>query len=143
VSTKWCSTDAQKELRIDPGAKYYLTQLTVKHAGTGGELVSRNTRAFTIEVSTDRVDWKQVVAVTDNTDSATQHTIPVTVGQYLKLTVVTPTQDTDLAARIYEVEAHAGSALRTWGQSCLSRREHRMLPRRFRVHITPLNAGFP
>ncbi|MDQ1656794.1 MAG: hypothetical protein QOD41_1877, partial [Cryptosporangiaceae bacterium] len=50
---KWCSGIAgAKSLEVDLGANHALTKLVVKHAGTGGEAASLNTKNFTLETST-------------------------------------------------------------------------------------------
>ncbi|GAA2511773.1 endo-beta-N-acetylglucosaminidase [Winogradskya humida] len=104
-SDKWCSLGTQKWLEVDLGANHSLSSLVVKHAGAGGESATFNTKAFTIAVRSATTDpWQTVVSVTANTDSTSTHPV-TTTARYVRLTVTTPTQTTDPAARIYEFEA--------------------------------------
>jgi NedA-like, galactose-binding domain len=79
----------------------------VKHAGTGGETTSWNTRDFNIQVSQDGSTWTTVVNVTGNTASTTTHPIAATQARYVRLNVTVPTQTSDSATRIYELEVYA------------------------------------
>ncbi|MGI5239516.1 galactose-binding domain-containing protein [Dactylosporangium sp. CA-139066] len=65
-----------------------------------------NTRAFTIQVSTDGTAWTTAVTVTANTDGVTTHAIAATTARYVRLTATTPTQGVDGATRIYELEVN-------------------------------------
>jgi len=106
-SDKWCSLVATQWLQVDLGASYGLTSFTVRHAGAGGESASFNTRAFDIVVSADGASWTTVVTVSANTASVSTHAVAATAARYVRLNVTTPTQTTDGAARIYELEAYA------------------------------------
>jgi MYXO-CTERM domain-containing protein len=110
LATKWCSQESERWLRIDLGASYDVNQFVVKHAGAGGEPASRNTKDFDIEVSTDDVEWVKVVTVRNSVASVTQYTIPPTPARYVKVDVLTPTQDSDATARIYELEVYGPPA---------------------------------
>jgi hypothetical protein len=63
-----------------------------------------NTRAFTVQVSADAATWTTAVTVTANSDGVTTHRINPTAARYVRLVVTTPTQTTDAATRIYELE---------------------------------------
>ncbi|WP_443272080.1 endo-beta-N-acetylglucosaminidase [Streptomyces sp. KR80] len=104
-SDKWCSLASSQWLEVDLGSARSLTKFVVKHAGAGGESTSWNTRDFTIQVrSSASADWQTVATVTGNTASETSH--PVTAdARYVRLAITKPTQTTDPAARIYELEA--------------------------------------
>ncbi|MEV6520372.1 GH92 family glycosyl hydrolase [Longispora sp. NPDC051575] len=107
TTDKWCSSAASKWLQVDLGASRTLGSFKVKHAGAGGEATSLNTKAFTIQVSADGITWNTVTTVTANTSSETTHPVTATTGRYIRLTVTTPTQSGDSAARVYELEAYA------------------------------------
>ncbi len=77
----------------------------VKHAALGGESATCNTKAFTIKTSTDGTTWTTVATVTGNTAAATTHPMNVT-ARYVRIEVTTPTQTTDQAARLYELEVY-------------------------------------
>ncbi|MBB5873742.1 putative alpha-1,2-mannosidase [Allocatelliglobosispora scoriae] len=104
---KFCTVAASKTLQVDLGSSAALQSFTVRHAGAGGESTDWNTRDFSIQVSADGTTWTNVVTVTGNTASVTNHPISTTPARYVRLTIATPTQTTDGAARIYEFEAYA------------------------------------
>jgi hypothetical protein len=106
-SDKWCSAGASKFLQVDLGSSFAIQSFTVRHAGAGGETTSWNTRDFTIQISTNGTTWSTVVNVTGNTASVTNHPITATSARYVRLNVTVPTQTTDNAARIYELEVYA------------------------------------
>ncbi|WP_026211936.1 endo-beta-N-acetylglucosaminidase [Longispora albida] len=102
---KWCSLASAKWLEVDLGSARTLNQFIVKHAGAGGESTSWNTRAFTIQTRSSTTDpWTTAVTVTANTASTTTHPV-TTTARYIRLNITTPTQTTDQATRIYELEA--------------------------------------
>jgi predicted alpha-1,2-mannosidase len=70
----------------------------------GGDEPQGNTRDFNIQISLDGKVWTQVVSVTGNTASQTSHPIPAAPARYVRLDVVTPSNDGSPAARIYELE---------------------------------------
>jgi hypothetical protein len=101
---KFCTKQVPSWLRIDLGKVSQVSGFTIKHAGAGDEPADMNTRAFAVRVSTDGNDWKQVVEVSDNTASITEHRIAPMPVRYVELDVTKPTQTDDPATRIYEVE---------------------------------------
>ncbi|SFE59375.1 alpha-1,2-mannosidase, putative [Actinacidiphila alni] len=105
-SDKWCSkASGTKTLQVDLGAAHALTSLTVRHAGAGGEDASWNTKDFDLAVSTDGSTWSTVAQVRGNTANSTTNAVSTT-ARYVRLSVITPTQNTDPAARIYELEVY-------------------------------------
>jgi predicted alpha-1,2-mannosidase len=105
-SDKWCSKVAgTKTLTVDLGASHALTSLTVRHAGAGGESSSWDTKDFDLAVSSDGSTWTTVAQVRGNTADSTSNTVS-TSARYVQLSVITPTQNTDPAARIYELEVY-------------------------------------
>jgi hypothetical protein len=104
---KWCSHASRRWLRVDLGAPMTVGRFVVRHAAAGGEPAAYNTRAYTIQVSTDGKTWKTVVTVKGNTDAVTTNTIAVTTARYIRLNVTTPAQNRSSAARIYELEVYA------------------------------------
>lgn len=107
---EWCSSASDKWLQVDLGANCNITEFVIAHANVGGELVSYNTKAFDISVSTDNATWTKAVTVTGNSSGVTVHSVKVT-ARYVKLAITTPTQGTDRAARIYEFEVN-GTAVK-------------------------------
>ncbi|GAA3286370.1 GH92 family glycosyl hydrolase [Dactylosporangium vinaceum] len=105
-SDKWCSTGASKFLQVDMGASNHLSSIVVRHAGAGGESASWDTKDFDLQTSADGSTWTTVASPRGNTADVTTHAVNVT-ARYVRLNVITPTQTTDGAARIYELEAYA------------------------------------
>ncbi|MEV0570075.1 GDSL-type esterase/lipase family protein [Dactylosporangium sp. NPDC050588] len=103
-NSKWCSGAAGATLQADLGAARTVRRFVVRHAASGGESPALNTRAFTIQVSTDGATWTTPVTVTANTDGVTSHPVGPLTARYVRLVVTTPTQTTDPATRIYELE---------------------------------------
>jgi hypothetical protein len=103
---KWCSLAATKTWQVDLGAPTNINKIVLQHAGAGGESTSYNTKAFNLQVSTDGVTYNQVVNVTANTANTTTHPIPTTSARYVRLNVTKPTQTSNSAARIYEVQIY-------------------------------------
>ncbi|MET4729189.1 hypothetical protein ABIE09_003002 [Lysobacter enzymogenes] len=102
---KFCTLEKPAWLQIDLQARRQVRELVVKHAGAGGEAVAMNTRAYTLALSEDGRQWRQVVSVRDNRDSVRRHAIAPTWARYVRLEVREPAQDpADPATRIYEVE---------------------------------------
>jgi len=106
TSDKWCSLAATKFLQVDLGSSTAIGSFTVRHAGAGGESTSFDTRDFDILVSADGTNFSPAVHVTGNTANVTTHPVSAN-GRFVRLNVVTPTQTTDTAARIYELEVFA------------------------------------
>jgi hypothetical protein len=103
---KWCSLEDSKWLQVDLGANFSVNRIVIRHAGAGGESQDWNTRAFKIHVSTDGKKFTTVVNVTDNDKDVSTHAIDPVTARYVQLEVITPSQDGDPAARIYEVEVY-------------------------------------
>jgi hypothetical protein len=106
LSDKWCSHQASPSLQVDLGSVSQVSSFVVRHAGAGEEALAFNTRDFGISVSVDGVNFTQVVTVAGNTASNTTHVIPATAARYVRLDVVTPTQNGNTGARIYEFEVY-------------------------------------
>jgi hypothetical protein len=107
---KWCSLEDSKWLQVDLGANARISSVTLRHAGAGSETSAWNTRAFKIHVSTDGKTFITVVNVTDNTEDVSTHKFEPVTARYVQLEVVTPSQDGDPAARIYEFEVYGDAA---------------------------------
>ncbi|WP_394830067.1 discoidin domain-containing protein [Pendulispora rubella] len=106
-SDKWCALDAEKWLQVDLGSAQQVGKFVVRHSGAGGEKVAWNTRDFDLQVSNDSMQWTTVAQARANTADVTTHTFAPVTARYIRLDVITPTNDSDTAARIYELEAYA------------------------------------
>ena len=107
VTKKWCATGTPPhELTIDLGKEVMIGQVGISHAEAGGESADMNTKSYKIFVSADGADYQEVVSVTRNTAGTTLDTFTPVSARYVKLSVIKPTQGSDTAARIYEVEVY-------------------------------------
>lgn len=106
TADKWCSkASGTKVLQVDLGASHPLSSITVRHAGAGGESADWNSKDFDLSASADGTTWTTQAQVRGNTADST--TSPVAVSaRYVRLSVITPTQNGDAAARIYELEVN-------------------------------------
>ncbi|MET0406596.1 MAG: PKD domain-containing protein, partial [Cystobacter sp.] len=104
TTDKYCSLVASAWLQVDLGSAQTVSSFVVKHAGAGGESTAWNTKAFTIQTSTNGSTWSTPVTVTNNTANSSTHAISPTSARYIKLNVTTPSQNNDPATRIYEFE---------------------------------------
>ncbi|MDG4820612.1 discoidin domain-containing protein [Asanoa sp. WMMD1127] len=104
---KWCSLGASKWLRVDLQAARQVGRVVLRHSGAGGEKPVWNTRDFDVQVSSDGVAWTTVASPRGNTANVTTHTFSPRSARYLRVNVITPTSDSDRAARVYELEAYA------------------------------------
>jgi F5/8 type C domain len=104
-SDKFCTAATNGFLQVDLGAPTTIGSFVVRHAAAGGEPPALNTRDFDLAVSPDGANFTTVARVRGNTAPVT--TNPVTAsGRYIRLTVLRPTQNSDPAARIYELEVY-------------------------------------
>lgn len=102
---KWCAVGTPPhELTIDLGSVQQVGEVVIHHAQAGGEGADMNTKAYTISVSTDGKSYQDVVNVTRNAAGQTKDTFAPTQARYVKLRINKPTQGSDTAARIYEVQ---------------------------------------
>lgn len=105
ITKKWCATGpAPHYITIDLGQVRTVSAVDVSHAEAGGEGAGMNTKSYAIEVSEDGVNFTQVKAVTRNNLGKTHDAFAPVNARYVKLVVNKPTQGSDSAARIYEVE---------------------------------------
>ncbi|MCP3097877.1 PKD domain-containing protein [Myxococcus sp. K15C18031901] len=104
TTDKFCSLVSPAWMQVDLGSAQTVSSFTLRHAGAGGESTSWNTRAFTLQTSTDGLAWSTPVTVTSNTANVSTHAISPAAARYIKLNVTTPTQNGDPATRIYELE---------------------------------------
>ncbi|MFP2958403.1 discoidin domain-containing protein [Myxococcus sp. 1LA] len=104
TTDKFCSLASPAWMQVDLGAAQTVSNFTVQHAGAGGESTGWNSRAFTIQTSSNGSTWTTPVTVSNNTSNSSTHAITPTSARYIRLNVTTPTQNGDPATRIYEFE---------------------------------------
>lgn len=106
-SKKWCATgNPPHTLTIDLGEVKTISEVKIYHAEAGNESPDMNTKAYTIQVSEDGETFVDVVKVTKNNAGWTSDTFAAINARYVRLVVEKPTQGSDTAARIYEVEVY-------------------------------------
>jgi hypothetical protein len=94
-------------MTVDLGGNVQVDRLVVKHAGSGGESAGYNTVDYVIE-SADSLGgpWANLVTVTGNTASQTQHVIATTSTRFLRLYITKgDSTASDNIVRLYELEA--------------------------------------
>lgn len=106
-SDKWCALGANKWLQVDLQSNTQVGRFVVRHSGAGGEKTAWNTRDFDLQVSTNGTTWTNVVSARGNTANVTTHTFTPVSARYVRLNVITPTSDSDTAARVFELEAYS------------------------------------
>ncbi len=105
LDTKWCATGtAPHSITIDLGDVKTVSEVHMAHAEAGGESDGMNTKAYTIEVSEDGVNFEEVVNVTKNSAANTVDTFKAIQARYVRVSAIKPTQNSDSAVRIYEIQ---------------------------------------
>jgi len=112
---KWCVPSGQPTLTLqlpltDKG--FTVSKLVVKHAGAAGESPALNTRRFHLFMFKGTACTSQIASVwqSDNTENENVYEFSPAVNNVRKVQLIVdvPTQGTNQATRIYEVEV--------WGQ---------------------------
>lgn len=107
VTKKWCATgSAPHEITLDLGEVRAVSAVDVYHAQAGGEGADMNTKSYAIMVSEDGTSFTEVRSVTRNTEGTTHDTFAPVNARFVKFVVNKPTQGSDSAARIYEIEVY-------------------------------------
>jgi len=107
VTKKWCATgSAPHEITLDLGDVKTVSAVDISHAQAGGESGDMNTKSYAIYTSKDGTDFEEVRSVTKNADGTTHDAFAPVDARYVKLVVNKPTQGSDSAARIYEIEVY-------------------------------------
>ncbi len=107
ISKKWCATGgAPHEITLDLGEVRAVSAVDISHAEAGGESADMNTKSYAIYVSEDGGAFEEVRSVTRNTAGTTHDTFAPVNARFVKLVVNKPTQGSDSAARIYEIEVY-------------------------------------
>ena len=104
---KWCAVGQDKHnITIDLGSVKEVAKVDIYHAEAGGENPDMNTEEYTIEVSEDGKNFTKVVEVEKNTKGVTSDSFKPVKARYVRFTALKPTQGSDSAARIYEIEVY-------------------------------------
>lgn len=112
LSTKWCSADTNKFLKLTLPTPQMVTSVVLRHAGANNEPVAWNTKDYDIQLSSDDTTYWTALQVRGNTASVTTHDLDAPgTAKYVKINVLTPASDGNTAARLYEAEVYAGTRL--------------------------------
>lgn len=107
TETKWCAAGpAPHDITIDLGKEQLISEVSVSHAEKGKESPDLNTMWYTIEASLDNSEFEPTAEVKKNTAGETLDTFRPVKARYIKITTIKPTQGTDTAARIYEIQVY-------------------------------------
>jgi predicted alpha-1,2-mannosidase len=109
-NSKWCTGGTPHTLTVDLGSAQTVSSFVIKHAGLGGENTAWNTGAYTVSTSTDNATWSTAVTVSGARNSRSYLPIPARTARYVRLDISSPTNSTDTAARIYELEVYGASS---------------------------------
>ena len=105
---KWCVASGKPTLTLQLPVSTYgftLTKIVVKHAGVAGENQALNTKAYRILTSPSLLcRTTPLLTVTSNTANQTVHNVSIRNVAQVQLAIDIPTQGTNQATRIYEVE---------------------------------------
>lgn len=103
--TKWCATGkAPHSITIDLGSEKLVSEVLMGHAESGGESADMNTQKYTIEVSSNGNDFTEVASIDKNSLGNTVDTFKATKARYVRINAIKPTQGSDQAVRIYEIQ---------------------------------------
>lgn len=104
TNTKWCAVGpAPHDITIDLGDIKTISEIRMAHAEAGGENPDMNTQRYIVETSLDGVTFIPMLEVVKNSLANTIDTFKVTEAKYVKVKVLKPTQGSDSAVRIYEI----------------------------------------
>lgn len=107
LETKWAAVgEPPHDIVLDLGKVTTLAEVYMAHAEAGGESSGMNTKSYTILVSEDGTDFEEVTRVLDNDEAETTDTFPAIDARYVKIEVDGPTQGSDTAVRLYEIEVY-------------------------------------
>lgn len=107
LDTKWCATGTPPHnIVVDLGKVQTISEVRMAHAEAGNESPDMNTSDYTIEVSEDGVNFTEVVNVKKNSAANTINTFKAIPARYVRVTATKPTQGSDSAVRIYEIEVY-------------------------------------
>lgn len=107
LDTKWCATgNPPHTLTIDLGANKLVSAVRLAHAEAGGENPDMNTKAWTLKTSINGKKFESVARISNNTAAKTITTFAPVKARYVQLVVDKPTQASDTAVRIYEMNVY-------------------------------------
>lgn len=105
LDTKWCAVGTPPHnIVVDLGSLSTVSEVRMAHAEAGNESPDMNTSDYTIEVSEDGKTFTPVVDIKKNAAANTIDTFKAVKAQFVRINAVKPTQGSDSAVRLYEIE---------------------------------------
>lgn len=105
ITKKWCAVgSAPHDITIDLGSVEHISQVKIYNAEAGGEGKDMNTSAYEIYVSNDGANFTKVSSEENNREGIISNSFAPTQARFVKVSITKPTQGSDSAARIYEIE---------------------------------------
>lgn len=95
-------TQGQQSITYSLGKTYKVEEITLYHAETNGLDKALNTKAFTIEVSTDNQNWKKVADINSNTEAVTNITFKGQKANFIRVNIIDGGADS--VARIADID---------------------------------------
>ncbi|WP_019679803.1 glycosyl hydrolase family 95 catalytic domain-containing protein [Ruminococcus flavefaciens] len=104
-NTKWCHDDGigGEWLQVDLGEVCDIQRWSASFAGIN-ENIRFNPRDFVLRGSTDGESWTDISRVYGNTKSSCGRSVSKVSARYVRLEMLTSTQDNSGGARVYELE---------------------------------------
>ena len=101
----WTATEeGAQSVVYSLGKTYNVNEVALYHAETNGLDASLNTKRFTVEVSSDGINWKKAAEVSGNTDSWTDVQFKAVKGSYVRVTI--NDAGADNIARIADIDIY-------------------------------------
>ena len=95
-------TQGQQSLTYTLGKTYKIEEIALYHAETNNLDKSLNTKAFTVEISTDGNAWKKVADVSGNTDAISNLTFKAQKAKFVRVNITDA--GADGIARIADID---------------------------------------
>jgi len=108
TDTQWYSASGgTRWLCVDLGSQKTILRWVVRHAESGGEPASYNTKSFKLQVSDDGIEYTDADTVSNNTSGVTERIISGATGRYFRLLITKPNQQNgNETVRIREFELY-------------------------------------
>lgn len=103
VDNIWQAAESgQESITYALGDTYKVSEISLYHAETANLDSSLNTGAFTVEISTDSVNWQKVAEVSGNTDSWNNVKFKAAKAEFVRITITKP--GADGIARVADID---------------------------------------
>ncbi len=105
LTSGWQSASKGKHwVGIDLKTEHSISRYVIKNAATAYHPKTLNTKAFTVQISSDARFWKDIDSVRNNTEDIVDRTVNPFKARYVRISIDDP--GADGIARIQEIELH-------------------------------------